>query len=370
MKPIIIVGALPNSLINFRGELLKAIANKNYPTIGMAESSTPDICEKLQNIGVNFHSYPVERNGLNPLADLKTLKVLRSTFKTLQPTAVLAYTIKPIIWGGVASRVSPSIQFYAMIEGVGYAFQGTTWRRKLLTFIASQLYKIALLNARKVIFLNPDNLSEFVNRKIIPEHKAYIVNGTGIDLNLYNYTPLSNRQPIFLTIGRLLGEKGFREYVQAAQIVKAHYPEATFQLLGPEDPSPDGISLDEVQSWIDQGWIEYLGSTNDVRPYLQNCHIYVLPSYHEGMPRTVLEAMATGRPILTTDVPGCRETVVNGENGYLVTKADAKVLAERMIWFVENRDQWECMGRCSRELAEERYDVHEVNAQLMEIMEL
>jgi glycosyltransferase involved in cell wall biosynthesis len=221
-----------------------------------------------------------------------------------------------------------------------------------------------------VIFQNPDNLNEFVQRGIVPVAKCALINGSGVDISRYTHTPLPNNPPIFLTIGRLLGEKGFREYAQAAQIVKTRYPDVTFQLLGPEDPSPDGISLNEVQQWHQNGWLKYLGATNDVRPSLQNCHIYVLPSYHEGMPRTVLEAMATGRPILTTDVPGCRETVSQGENGYLVPKANAQALAERMIWFIENRDQWERMGKRSRELAEEKYDVHKVNAQLMEIMGL
>jgi glycosyltransferase involved in cell wall biosynthesis len=178
--------------------------------------------------------------------------------------------------------------------------------------------------------------------------------------------PLGN--PTFLTIGRLLGEKGFREYAQAARVVKEKYPDTVFQLLGPEDPSSDGISAAEVRSWDEFGWVEYLKSTSDVLPNLKRCHIYVLASYHEGMPRTVLEAMAIGRPILTTDVPGCRETVILGENGYLVPRADASALAERMIWFIENSDQWEKMGRRSRDIAEESFDVHKVNAKLLEIM--
>lgn len=370
MTRFVIIGALPESLINFRGSLIQSLRNANYQVTGMASETQTKVTEQLATWGANFRAYPVQRNSLNPLADFKTWQSLRQTFQELQPEVILAYTIKPVIWGGLASRILPNTRFYALITGLGFAFQGETFKRKLLAKLVTFLYRTALKRAEQVIFQNPDNLNEFVQRGIVPAAKCALVNGSGVDISRHTHTPLSNNPPVFLTIGRLLGEKGFREYAQAAQIVKARYPEATFQLLGPEDPSPDGIPLSEVQHWHQQGWLDYLGSTHDVRPYLQSCHIYVLPSYHEGMPRTVLEAMATGRPILTTDVPGCRETVTPGENGYLVPKANAQALAERMIWFIENRDQWERMGKRSRELAEEKYDVHKVNAQLMEIMGL
>lgn len=367
---VLIIGALPESLINFRGSLIQSLCKANYQITAMASEAQTKVTEQLAKWGANFCAYPVQRNSLNPLADFKTWQSLRQTFRELQPDVILAYTIKPVIWGGLASRILPDTRFYALITGLGFAFQGKTLKRKLLVKLVTFLYRTALKRAKRVIFQNPDNLNEFVQRGIVPAAKCALVNGSGVDISRYTHTPLHHNQPIFLTIGRLLGEKGFREYAQAAQIVRSRYPEVIFQLLGPEDSSPDGIPLSEVQQWHQNGWLEYLGATNDVRPYLQNCHIYVLPSYHEGMPRTVLEAMATGRPILTTDVPGCRETVIQGENGYLVPKANAQALAERMIWFIENREQWERMGKRSRELAEEKYDVHKVNAQLMEIMGL
>ncbi len=368
---VLLIGALPESLINFRGSLIQSLCNANYQVTGIASAiQSTNVTEQLATWGANFRAYPVQRNSLNPLTDFKTWRSLRQTFQELQPDTTLAYTIKPVIWGGLASRALPNTRFYALITGLGFAFQGKTLRRKLLGKLVTLLYRTALKRAKRVIFQNPDNLNDFVQRGIVPSEKCALVNGSGVDISHYANTPLPKKPITFLTIGRLLGEKGFHEYAQAAQIVKACYPEVIFQLLGPEDPSPDGIPFNEVKNWNDQGWIEYLGSTDDVRPYLQGCHICVLPSYHEGMPRTVLEAMSTGRPILTTDVPGCRETVIPGENGYLVPKANAQALAERMIWFIENRDQWERMGKRSRELAEEKYDVHKVNAQLMEIMEL
>ncbi len=367
---IVVIGALPESLINFRGMLLQSLRQSNHPVTAMASTMRESVRQQLGGWGVDFLTYPVQRNRLSPIADLRTWYALRRIFRALQPDVILAYTIKPVIWGGLASRVLPNTRFYALITGLGFAFQGKTLKRKLLSKLVTLLYRTALKHAKCVIFQNPDNLNDFVQRGIVPSVKCALVNGSGVDTSHYTNTPLPKKPITFLTIGRLLGEKGFHEYAQAAQIVKACYPEVIFQLLGSEDPSPDAISLNEVKNWHAQGWIEYLSSTDDVRPYLQGCHIYVLPSYHEGMPRTVLEAMSIGRPILTTDVPGCRETVIPGENGYLVPKADTQALVERMIWFIENRDQWERMGRRSHELAEEKYDVHKVNAQLMEIMGL
>lgn len=370
IKVFILIGALPESLINFRGSLIQSLRKANYQVTGMASERQTKVTEQLATWGVNFRAYPVQRNSLNPLADFKTWQFLRQTFRELQPDVILAYTIKPVIWGGLASRILPNTRFYALITGLGFAFQGETFKRKLLVKLVTFLYRTALKRAERVIFQNPDNRNEFVQRGIVPAAKCALVNGSGVDISHYTHTPLPNNPPVFLTIGRLLGEKGFREYAQATQIVKSRYPDVVFQLLGPEDPSPDGISLTEVQEWHQKGWLEYLGSTNDVRPYLQNCHIYVLPSYHEGMPRTVLEAMAIGRPILTTDVPGCRETVIPGENGYLVPKANAQALAERMIWFIENQDQWERMGKRSRYLAEEKFDVNKINHDLLKIMNI
>ena len=370
MPHIIIIGALPESLLNFRGDLIKTLAARNCKVTAMAASAGASVVSDLDRLGADFKSFPVQRSGLNPGSDLETWRALRKTFQALQPDVILAYTIKPVIWGGLASRAVPKARFYALVTGLGFAFQGDNPIRKLLSHLVSGLYRLSLRRADKIIFQNPDNLNEFVARGIVPASKCVIINGSGVDIQRFTQTPLAEGQCTFLAIGRLLGDKGFREYAQAAQIVKALYPDTVFQLLGPEDPSPDGIPVAEVQHWQQQGWLEYLGSTDDVRPYLQQCHIYVLPSYHEGMPRMVLEAMSIGRPILTTDVPGCRETVISGENGYLVPKADAQALAGRMIWFIENRGQWQRLGARSRELAEEKYDVHKVNAQLIEIMGL
>ncbi|MEZ9747788.1 glycosyltransferase family 4 protein [Vibrio splendidus] len=369
IRNVILVGALPASLFNFRGELLKEITKKRLDVLACANNASFEDKKNILSYGVEYKDVPIERNGLNPVSDLQTLLSLIQTFKMKNPSIVLAYTIKPIIWGGIASRFVGNTPFFAMVTGLGYAFQKGGFKKSLLNFLVKFLYRVALKKAKGVIFQNRDNMQVFIDEGIVPQEKCFLVNGSGVDLSHYQESPLPPK-PHFLLIARLLGDKGIREYVKAAEIVKQQYPEAVFELVGPEDPSPDGIKLDEVNKWVSSGAIEYSGATTDVRPFIENCTIYVLPSYHEGMPRTVLEAMAMGRPILTTNVPGCRETVINGENGWLVEKASVEQLAERMIWFIENQVQWSVMGEKSHIIANEKFDVHKVNVEILKIMGL
>jgi len=367
---VVVIGALPESLLNFRGDLLKELVARGHEVITMAAAGERDVVRQLASIGVDFRAYPVYRSSMNPVKDMQTYFSLRKALDALNPDIVLAYTIKPVIWSGIALKQKPASKFYALVTGLGFAFQDGGIVRKGLTGLVSGLYRVSLVRASRVVFQNPDNRDLFIERKIVQKDKCELVNGSGVDLIRFTVTPLPVEGFVFLAIGRLLGEKGFREYARAAQLVKTRYPEAVFRLVGPEDPSPDSIPLREIHAWQTQGWVEYLGETDDVRPFLSDCHIFVLPSYHEGMPRTVLEAMAMGRPILTTNVPGCRETVSHGENGYLVPKGDAVTLAERMCWFIEHRNEWTRMGFRSRTMAEERFNVNDVNRHLLKIMGL
>ena len=366
---IIVIGTLPESLINFRGNLLEILVACKHDVLVMSSGATAIDKKKIEALKLRYKDYPVSRSGLSAKEDFKTFHFLRNLFKQQNADVILAYTIKPIIWGGFAARVLPNCRFYALVTGLGFAFQRGGWKKNILMKLVIFLYKTALKRADKVIFQNPDNRQVFIDLGIVPAHKTCVVNGSGVDVSHFEVKPLSNT-PTFLLIARLLGDKGIREYVQAASIVKRQYPEAIFQLVGPEDPSPNGISLTELSILNNEQAVDYLGGTSDVRPYIAACNIFVLPSYHEGLPRTVLEAMATGRPILTTDVPGCRETVINGENGWLVEKANVDQLAEKMIWFIENRTEWQRMAEASRAMVEDKFDVHKVNKELLKIMEL
>ncbi|HAS6257789.1 TPA: glycosyltransferase family 4 protein [Vibrio vulnificus] len=368
MNNLLLLGALPQSIYNFRGQLILS-ASKIIDVTCLACRASHFEIDKINRLGATYKEYSIERSGFNPFTDMITLYQLTKIFRNEKFDIILAYTIKPIIWGGIASRIAKVPAFYALVTGLGFAFQPGGFLKGVLIRLVRLLYKIALKEAKSVIFQNPDNMQVFIDQGIVPKEKCFLVNGSGVDLSHYEKGPLSNK-PRFLLIARLLGDKGIREYAKAAAVVKQQYPEAEFHLVGPKDPSPDGIQINEVKQWHESGVIQYHGATNDVRPFIKACNIFVLPSYHEGMPRTVLEAMAMGRPVLTTNVPGCKETVVNGENGWLVEKANVEQLAERMIWFIEHPEQWEIMGDKGHQMANEKFDVHKVNAEILKIMGL
>ena len=376
-KSVYVVGAHPGSLINFRGELIRSLVESGCEVTAMASGSkvkvagfipTERVKESVKEMGAEFKSYPVSRNGLNPFEDFKTFLSLFRTFRVCKPDIVIAYTIKPVLWGGIATMFTRNTRFYAIITGLGFAFAGEGVKKVILRKFVIALYRLSLAKADVVFFQNRDNLNSFVDFGILPRDKASLVNGSGVDLERFSLVPLPEKEVVFLLIARLLGDKGVREYCEAACIVKKKYPQAIFRLVGPPDTSPDGIDVGEIEKWHDDGIINYRGGVEDVRSEIALSSVFVLPSYHEGMPRTVLEAMSMGRPILTTDVPGCRETVIEGENGFLVPCKEVEPLVEKIGWFLENISLLTVMGNKSRSLAEEKYDVHKVNREiLMEI---
>jgi len=366
MKSIIVLGTIPSSLCNFRGELVKSLSVNNN-VICIASDATPDELNKIRSLGCSYLDVPVKRSGLNPIDDIRYVITLFKLFKKVEPDILISYTIKPVIWGGLSARFCRA-NFYALITGLGFAFHGKSLQRRALTKLVVFLYTLALKNSKAVIFQNIDNCNTFVEKRIIEPSKAYVVNGSGVDSKKYNVENLPRGNIKFLCISRLLGEKGLREYAEAAKIVKSKFPDVGFNLVGPEDSSPDAIPLNEVNSWSD--YIDYKGSTDDVRPYIKDSHVYVLPSYHEGLPRSTLEAMSMGRPVLTTNAVGCKETVEESINGFKVSVKSSEMLAKKMIWFIENSDQIGKMGIESRKMAENKFDVHKVNKEMLKIMEI
>ena len=364
-KKLLLIGVEPNSLVNFRGELIKAFENigKTVITVSLPLSVYQEkyfLKKKIKHVSIIF-----QRNSLNPIADLRVFLSIFRLYRQQKPETILAYTIKPVIWGGLAALLH-DVKFYALITGVGFAFQGKSFKRKLLTKFVSFLYKLALRNSKAVIFQNKDNRNLFVKKGIIDLSKTHIVNGSGVDILKYNIEDFPNGKIVFLCISRLLGEKGLREYAAAARIVKNKFPDVVFNLVGAEDSSLDSISIDEIGNW--SKYINYKGSTRDVKKYIKDSHIYVLPSHHEGLPRSTLEAMSMGRPIITTDAVGCKETVEEGINGFKVPVKSPERLAEKMIWFIENDSEIKNMGLESRKMAEDKFDVHKVNKEILQIM--
>lgn len=372
---ILLVAGLADSLVNFRGPLMAALQERGLdvhvvaPDLPAQSSSR----QQLQALGLTVHEVPMARTGTNPLADLRTTWALWRLMRRIRPEKVLGYTIKPVIYGTLAAWLARVPQRFALITGLGYAFQGEGQRSKLQALVQG-LYKLALARANLVFFQNPDDLALFRQRGLLQlDSKVCVVNGSGVDLSHFEYSPLpgtrtGGKLPSFLCIGRLLGDKGIREYAQAAQIIRQSYPSVRFVLVGGIDSNPNSVSQAELDSWVAEGCIEYVGKLVDVRPAIEACSVFVLPSYREGTPRTVLEAMAMGRAVITTDAPGCRETVVNGDNGYLVPVKSADALAAAMVNFLREPDLAYCMGRRGRQLAEEKYNVHQVNAVMMSEM--
>ena len=362
---ILILGTVPNDLLNFRADLIKDILKKNHEVIASSSALDSNSIIHMNELGISYEPIFLKRHGLNLIDDIRTLISLLNLYRRQKLELILAHGIKLVIWGGISARISKT-PFFALITGLGFAFQGTSFKRKLLTKLVSFLYRIALKNSKAVIFQNKDNRDLFIKKGIVPLSKTHIVNGSGVDIKKYFFTELLDTQMRFLLVSRLLGEKGLREYAAAAKIVKDKYPDVRFDIVGAEDASLDAISLEEVSSWSD--YVTYNGPTHDVRPYIKKCHVYVLPSYHEGLPRSTLEAMSMGRPILTTDAVGCKETVEEGVNGFMVPIGSSKKLAEKMIWFIDNKDKIQSMGQQSRIIIENKFDVRKVNQEMIRIL--
>lgn len=364
---ILILGTVPNDLLNFRADLIRDILKKNYEVVASSSKLDSKSFINVDNLGISYEPIFLRRHGLNIIGDIRTILSLLGVFKKQKPQKILAHGIKLVIWGGISARIK-KIPFFALITGLGFAFQGETFKRKLLTKLVSFLYKIALKNSEAVIFQNKDNRDLFIEKGIVPKFKTHIVNGSGVNIKKYSYSKQPDSNVSFLLISRLLGEKGIREYASAAKIVKKEFPEVKFEILGSEDASLDAIPLEEVRSW--SNYVNYNGVTDDVRPFIKKCHVYVLPSYHEGLPRSTLEAMSMGRPILTTNASGCKETVEEGKNGFMVPIGSINELVKKMKWFVDNKEKIEGMGLNSRIIVENKFDVRKVNEDMLRILKI
>lgn len=387
---IAVIGALPSSLINFRGPLLKAIVEQGHEVVTAANGRDPCTEVKLRMLGVEYCPIRIARTGMNPLADIAALfDILRLTLR-VRPDVVLSYTIKPVIYGALAARLCGVRRVLTMIEGLGRAFMPCESFTHFVSSIAAKgLYRIALRCSDRIFFLNPDDLNQFLEQGYVTKQQAVLLDGIGVDLAYYSRAEMEISDSTclrFLMIARLLRDKGVREYVEAAKMVKARRQYAEFLLAGAMDENPSSINQEELASWLREGLVNYVGYLQEVRPLFRNCHVYVLPSYREGTPRTVLEALATARAVITTDAPGCRETVslpVNlsfgraeggswnlkiGRNGILVPVKDARSLAEAMEYFFKHPKQITVMGNESRAYAEHRYDVNKVNALILDQM--
>lgn len=369
-KRFLLIAGFPKSIISFRGELVASLQSKGIQVHVAAPGLGPGepVRVQLEALGLHVHHIPMQRTGTNPLADLQTLWSLWWLIRKVDPHHVLGYTIKPVIYGSLAARLAGVPHRFALITGLGYAFQ-QQGDGGALQALVQHLYVLALAQVKCVFFQNPDDQALFRQRALVaPDARTCVVNGSGVDLAAFGVVALPSGPPSFLLVARLLGDKGVREYAQAASRIKVLHPNVRCLLVGWIDTNPDAIKQHELDAWVANGTLEFLGRLSDVRPAIAKCTVYVLPSYREGTPRTVLEAMAMGRAIITTDTPGCRETVVNGQNGLLVPVQSVDALEQAMLKFIQNPGLAATMGKRARQVAEDKYDVHKVNEVILQAM--
>ncbi len=367
-KSFILISPKNRTAYNFRGELISKIISLGY-IVYVTGPNKIDV-DKIEQLGAHFIEIPNDKNGVNVFADLKYLYKLISLFRQVKPVATLGYTVKPVIYGAIAAKLCGVKSITSMITGVGYLFISKSLKAKVLKCIVLCLYKIGLASAHRVIFQNPDDREEFITNGLVASNKTAIVNGSGVNMSKFSEEPYP-KQLTFFMLSRVMHSKGVMEYAKAAKRVKSKYPEVRFMLLGAFEGIQDSINEAEFRAeYIDSGVIDYFGESDNIPSYYAQASVYVLPSYREGTPRTVLEAMSMGRAVITTDVPGCRETVIDGASGYLIPSQDIESLVVAMTRFIEDKSLIESMGKRSHRYCYDKYRVEVVNESMIAQMNL
>lgn len=370
---IAIISHYAPSVINFRGPLIQALIRNGVQVIVFAPDWQLKTENSAQDFGAKTESYKLSRAGLNPFSDLVTFFQLWRHLKAHKPSVVFTYAAKTNVWGILAAKMAGVAHRVAMVEGMGYAFtdgaKGRSAKQRLLGAVQATLYRIAFKLAHSVVVLNADDALDLQRFCGLSPAKTMLLGGIGVPLADWHIHPSHTAPITFTLIARLLREKGIMEYLRAARLVKAQHPEVRFYLLGGLDVNPGAISLGDIQPWLNDGTAEWPGQVN-VKPWLAKTSVYVLPSYREGVPRSTQEAMAMARPVITSDVPGCRETVVDGVNGFMVPPRNVPALAEAMLKFIDNPQLIITMGAESRRLAEERFDVDKINSKLIAVLKV
>ena len=374
---LLMIGTVASSFYGFRADLIRVLLKQGHQVYAFTSEYTAENLKKIEQLGAIPITYDLNRGGLNPLTDIIATYKLSKKIQKIKPDLVFSYFSKPVIFGTIAAKLAKVPKIIGMLEGLGYTFteqpEGISKKTQIIKKLQILLYKIALPQLDKLIFLNYDDPKDLLKQHAITVKKVEVLGGIGLNLKEYPCQPITNiKRPMdFLFIGRLLKEKGIHDFLAAAKIVKDKYPETQFTVLGAIDPHNLGaLKQSELDELIASNIINYPGHVNNVKDWVASSHVFVLPSYREGVPRSTQEAMAIGRPIITTDVPGCRETVVNGVNGFLVPKWNPEALAEKIIYFIEHPQQVKKMGDESYKMAIDKFDAEKVNQRLMNILGL
>lgn len=366
---IAVLSSHTSSLLWFRMDMMKDFIKHGHYVIALGPEPEAEWSDKFKEKGIKYKQIFVERNGLNPFRDLSTYKELHCFMKKERPDKVFVYQAKTVVYGSLAARFNGIKEVYPLIAGLGSVFRGMGLKNKIVKTIMKIEYRVACKASKNVFFQNNDDKNEFITHRLIKEDKAVIINGSGVNLEKFKPEPIP-KKPVFLFIGRLIKDKGIMEYLEACKQIKSRHSNVRCLLVGPYDTNPSALQPKELKPYIESGIIEYFGEQADVRSYIAESSAYVLPSYHEGTPKTVLEAMAMGRCIITSDAPGCRETVKDGKNGFLVAVSDIQGLVEKMETLIEKPHICKEMGKQSLSIARNKYDVKIVNQSIMNTMGL
>jgi glycosyltransferase involved in cell wall biosynthesis len=342
-------------LVNFRLNLMRALQAAGHEVVAVAPPDTMQ-SERLRAAGVTFVSVPITGAGTHPLRELQSVLALRRVFKAQGVQGVLSYTPKGNLYSALAS-LSLGLRFVPNVSGLGRSFIRQNW----VTVVVKLLYRLTLGRAHKVFFQNLDDMELFVKDRLVPADRCERLPGSGVDLERFTLAPMPQHEqeaPVFLLVARLLWDKGVGEFAEAARQVRVSHPLARFQLLGFLDvDNPSAVPRLQVEAWEEEGVLVYVGATDDVRPFISEADCVVLPSYREGVPRTLLEAAAMGRPVITTDAPGCRDTVKDAVTGFLCRPADSEDLASKLKDFLAMSPlSRQVMGERGRQRVEENFD--------------
>jgi glycosyltransferase involved in cell wall biosynthesis len=366
---IAVISSHTKSLFWFRIDMMREFIKLGHSVIAIGSESELKWKTVFEKYEIKYKQLYTERNGINPFKDLRTFQELKKFMKNEKPDKVFVYQAKTIIYGCLSAKAIGITDVYPLIAGLGSIFRGNGFKNELIKITMKIGYRLACKASKKVFFQNEDDKNEFIKYKLIEKDKIVIINGSGVNLEQFVPKPLPEKIT-FLFIGRLIKDKGVVEYLEACKQIKIYNPNIKCLLIGPFDSNPSSLKQNELQYYIDKGIVEYFGEQIDVRPYLIECSTYVLPSYYEGIPKTILEAMAVGRSIITSDAPGCRETVIDGYNGYLVPVKDVNALVNKMKDFIEMPSINKLMAERSLKLVREKFDVKLINNSIMKTMNL
>lgn len=359
-KKIAVLVCSTPSIFWFRIDMMKRFVELGYEVVAIGNEPESKWAEQFSNLNIRYICAYINRNGMNPLDEFKTYLSIKKILKIERPGYVFTNQAKMVVYGGIAAHRLHIDEVYPLIGGLGSIFLHDTFKYRVVRQILLTEYKISFKHAKNVFIENIDDIEYLVSKNIVDRNKVVLINGSGVNLDKFCLQRLPN-SVVFICVSRLIRDKGVIEYLDAARLTKKKYSDIRFLLVGPMDSNPSSISKSELQEYIDDGTVEYFGEQKDVRPYLAMASVFVLPSYREGTPVAVLEAMACGKAIITTDAPGCRETVIDGRNGYLVPVRNVDYLSERMINLIEAPSQIDAMAKEGRNMVEQRFNVDSVN---------